>query len=64
MAAQTLLHSACKKRKDMLQKTMIFCVEVLTNANTDSRQKDGALHMVKPHNLFIHFFFFVSIKRI
>ncbi|XP_011502496.1 PREDICTED: importin-7 isoform X2 [Ceratosolen solmsi marchali] len=45
-AAQTLLHSACKKRKDMLQKTMQFCVEVLTSSNTDPRQKDGALHMV------------------
>lgn len=46
-AAQTLLHSACKKRKDMLPKTMQFCVEVLTSANTTPRQKDGALHMVK-----------------
>ncbi|KAJ8666896.1 hypothetical protein QAD02_008558 [Eretmocerus hayati] len=45
-AAQTLLHSASKKRKDMLQKTMQFCVEVLTSSNTDHRQKDGALHMV------------------
>ncbi|CAB0029281.1 unnamed protein product [Trichogramma brassicae] len=45
-AAQTLLHSACKKRKDMLQKTMLFCVEVLTNPRTDAKQKDGALHMV------------------
>ncbi|OXU20007.1 hypothetical protein TSAR_005120 [Trichomalopsis sarcophagae] len=45
-AAQTLLHSACKKRKDMLPKTMQFCVEVLTSANTTPRQKDGALHMV------------------
>ncbi|XP_035736175.1 importin-7-like isoform X1 [Vespa mandarinia] len=45
-AAQTLLHSACKKRKDMLQKTMQFCAEVLTSPNADPRQKDGALHMV------------------
>jgi len=45
-AAQTLLHSACKKRKDMLQKTMQFCLEVLTSPNADPRQKDGALHMV------------------
>ncbi|XP_012141645.1 importin-7 msk [Megachile rotundata] len=45
-AAQTLLHSACKKRKDMLQETMQFCVEVLTSPNADPRQKDGALHMV------------------
>ncbi|XP_063986834.1 importin-7 isoform X2 [Diachasmimorpha longicaudata] len=45
-AAQTLLQSACKKRKEMLQKTMQFCVEVLTSPNADPRQKDGALHMV------------------
>lgn len=45
-AAQTLLHSACRKRKDMLQKTMQFCLEVLTSPNADPRQKDGALHMV------------------
>ncbi|XP_024936416.1 importin-7 isoform X2 [Cephus cinctus] len=45
-AAQTLLHSACKIRKDMLQKTMQFCMEVLTSPNADPRQKDGALHMV------------------
>lgn len=45
-AAQTLLHSACKKRKDMLQKTMHLCAEVLTSPNADPRQKDGALHMV------------------
>lgn len=45
-AAQTLLHSACKKRKDMLQKTMVFCIEVLTSQNADPRQKDGSLHMI------------------
>ncbi|KAL0280330.1 UNVERIFIED_CONTAM: hypothetical protein PYX00_001656 [Menopon gallinae] len=45
-AAQTLLHSACKKRKDMLQKAMIFVMQVLTSPNADPKQKDGALHMV------------------
>ncbi|XP_049829348.1 importin-7 isoform X1 [Schistocerca gregaria] len=45
-AAQTLLHTACKKRKDMLQKTMHFIMQVLTSPNADPRQKDGALHMV------------------
>lgn len=45
-AAQTLLHSACKKRKGMLQKTMHFVMEVLTAANTDPKHKDGALYMV------------------
>lgn len=57
-AAQTLLHSACKKRKDMLQKTMQFCVEVLTSQNTDPRQKDGSLHMVK----LLSYFNFISTK--
>ncbi|XP_046688941.1 LOW QUALITY PROTEIN: importin-7-like, partial [Homalodisca vitripennis] len=45
-AAQTLLHSACKKRKDMLQETMQFILQVLTAVNADAKQKDGALHMV------------------
>lgn len=45
-AAQTLLHSACKKRKDMLQKTMQFILQVLTASNADAKQKDGAMHMV------------------
>lgn len=45
-AAQTLLHSCCKKRKDMLQKTMEFIMQVLNAPNADPRQKDGALHMV------------------
>lgn len=45
-AAQTLLHSACKKRKGMLPKTMTFVMQVLTSPNADPRQKDGALHMV------------------
>lgn len=45
-AAQTLLHSACKKRKDMLAKTMEFCINVLRLQNADPRQKDGSLHMI------------------
>lgn len=45
-AAQTLLHSACKKRKEMLQKTMIMLTQILTNPATEAPQKDGALHMV------------------
>lgn len=45
-AAQTLLTSACKKRKDMLQKTVIFITQVLTSPNADPKQLDGALHMV------------------
>ena len=45
-AAQTLLHTCCKKRKDMLQKSMGFAIQVLSNANSEPRMKDGALHMV------------------
>lgn len=45
-AAQTLLHSACKKRKEMLQKTMVMLNNVLTNPATKPAEKDGALHMV------------------
>uniref|UniRef100_T1J129 Importin N-terminal domain-containing protein n=1 Tax=Strigamia maritima TaxID=126957 RepID=T1J129_STRMM len=45
-AAQTLLHSAVKKRKDMLLKTMSFVMGILNNPTPDLRQKDGALHMI------------------
>ncbi|CAH1099995.1 unnamed protein product [Psylliodes chrysocephalus] len=45
-AAQTLLHSSCKKRKEMLQKTMVMLTQILTNTATEAAQKDGALHMV------------------
>lgn len=45
-AAQSLLHSACKKRKEMLQKTMQLLNQILTNPATEPAQKDGALHMV------------------
>lgn len=45
-AAQTLLHSIAKKRKEMLQKSMEFVMTVLTNPNSHPRQLDGALHMV------------------
>lgn len=47
-AAQTLLISCCKKRKDMLERTMHMCMQVLTSQNGEygPRQRDGALHMV------------------
>lgn len=45
-AAQRLLHSACKKRKNMLSDTMRFVVSVLTSPEAAAKQKDGALHMV------------------
>uniref|UniRef100_A0A8C7YF11 Importin 7 n=1 Tax=Oryzias sinensis TaxID=183150 RepID=A0A8C7YF11_9TELE len=45
-AAQTLLFTACNKRKEVLQKTMGFCYQILTDPNSDPRKKDGALHMI------------------
>lgn len=45
-AAQTLLHTTCKKRKQMLPKTMMFIMQVLTSQNAEPKLKDGALHMV------------------
>uniref|UniRef100_A0A8C5DJT8 Importin N-terminal domain-containing protein n=1 Tax=Gouania willdenowi TaxID=441366 RepID=A0A8C5DJT8_GOUWI len=45
-AAQTLLFTACNKRKEVLQKTMGFCYQILTDPATDFRKKDGALHMI------------------
>lgn len=45
-AAATLLHSVCKKRKDMLQKTIDFCLMVIGDPSVDHGQKDGALHMI------------------
>jgi len=46
MAAQTLLHAAASKRREMLQKTMGFIIQVLTTPNLDPRHKSGAMHMV------------------
>uniref|UniRef100_A0A7N6A6Q3 Importin N-terminal domain-containing protein n=1 Tax=Anabas testudineus TaxID=64144 RepID=A0A7N6A6Q3_ANATE len=45
-AAQTLLFTACNKRKEVLQKTMGFCYQILTDPHCDPRKKDGALHMI------------------
>uniref|UniRef100_A0A8C5F3T1 Importin 7 n=1 Tax=Gadus morhua TaxID=8049 RepID=A0A8C5F3T1_GADMO len=45
-AAQTLLFTSCNKRKEVLQKTMGFCYQILTDPACDPRKKDGALHMI------------------
>uniref|UniRef100_A0A6Q2Y2Q3 Importin N-terminal domain-containing protein n=1 Tax=Esox lucius TaxID=8010 RepID=A0A6Q2Y2Q3_ESOLU len=45
-AAQTLLFTSCNKRKEVLQKTMGFCYQILTEPASDPRKKDGALHMI------------------
>lgn len=52
MAAQSTLHSACKKRKDILPKAVQFIVGVITSNDATPSQKDGALHMVKKKNCF------------
>ncbi|OWF54942.1 importin-7-like [Mizuhopecten yessoensis] len=46
IAAQTLFYSAASKRKEVLQKAMGFCMQVLTQPSVEPRQKDGALHMI------------------
>ncbi|XP_072930858.1 importin-7 [Epargyreus clarus] len=47
-AAQTLLISCCRKRKEMLDRTMHLCMQVLTAQSIENgpRQRDGALHMM------------------
>ncbi|XP_029390746.1 importin-8 isoform X2 [Mus pahari] len=45
-AAQTLLYTAAKKRKEVLPKMMTFCYQILTDPNFDPRKKDGALHVI------------------
>ncbi len=45
-AAQTVLHSVCKKRKDVLPKTMGLLMGIVNDPKTTPAQKDGALHMI------------------
>ena len=45
-AAQTVLHSVCKKRKDVLPKTMDLLLSIVQNPAHTPSQKDGALHMI------------------
>ncbi|XP_030570286.1 importin-7 [Drosophila novamexicana] len=45
-AAQSLLHSVCKKRKGILPKAMATIMQIITSPNADNKQKDGALHMI------------------
>ena len=46
IAAQTLFYSCASKRKEVLQKSMGFCMQILTQGTATPRQKDGALHMI------------------
>ena len=46
MAAQTLFYSCASKRKEVLQKSMGYCMQILTSGDVAPRQKDGALHMI------------------
>ncbi|NWW45444.1 IPO8 protein, partial [Pedionomus torquatus] len=45
-AAQNLLYTAAKKRREVLPKMMAYCYEILTDPNIDPRKKDGALHVI------------------
>ncbi|XP_032077569.1 importin-8 [Thamnophis elegans] len=45
-AAQILLYTAAKKRKEVLPKMMAFCYQILTEPNIDPRKKEGALHVI------------------
>lgn len=54
MAAQTTLHSACKKRKDVLPKAVQFIIGVITSIDATPSQTDGALYMV---SIYIFYFF-------
>lgn len=46
IAAQTLFYSCASKRKEVLQKSMGFCMQILTQGTASAREKDGALHMI------------------
>lgn len=46
IAAQTLFYSCASKRKEVLQKSMGFCMQLLTSGTAETRQKDGAMHMI------------------
>ena len=46
MAAQGLLHSSVSKRKEVLQKTMGFLMQLLGTPGLEPQQKAGCLHMV------------------
>ncbi|PIO00701.1 hypothetical protein AB205_0038510 [Aquarana catesbeiana] len=45
-AAQNLLFTASKKRKEVLPKMMNFCYQILTSSSVDPRKIDGALHVL------------------
>ena len=45
-AAETLLYSACKKRKEMLQKTVNLILSIIQAEGVTPSQKDGALRMI------------------
>ena len=44
--ARQLVYQVASKRKEMLQKTMIFCMQVLATPGLPQKQKDGILHIV------------------
>ena len=48
VAAQMFLSDACKKRKNVLDPVMVFCVQILNESaeNRNPRRKDGALNVI------------------
>jgi importin-7 len=45
-AARQLVYQVANKRKQILEQTMVFCIQVLQNQQLPPRQKDGILHIV------------------
>uniref|UniRef100_A0A1I8G6B0 Importin N-terminal domain-containing protein n=1 Tax=Macrostomum lignano TaxID=282301 RepID=A0A1I8G6B0_9PLAT len=46
VSAQNLIHTASQKRREVLDKCMQFCVEIINRDTTTARELDGALHIV------------------
>lgn len=46
LAAQTVLHTACSKRKQVLQTTIDFCMNKLGGSECGPRETDGVLHII------------------
>ena len=45
-ASRQLVYLACNKRKQILEQSMLFCMQMLHNPQLQPRQKDGILHIV------------------
>jgi hypothetical protein len=45
-ASRQLVFQVCKKRKQVLEQAMLFCMQALQNPQLTPRQKDGILHII------------------